>query len=350
ETTRVSVNSNETPANGDSFSPTLSADGRYVAFESDATNLVIGDSNGTDDVFIHDRVTGVTTRVSVSGGTQANDASDSPALSADGRYVAFYSDATNLVTGDSNGTGDIFVHDRVTGVTTRVSVSGGTQANDASDSPALSADGRYVAFYSDATNLVTGDTNGTGDIFIHNRETGETTRVSVADDVTEANGYSDSPALSADGRYVAFYSDATNLVTGGASGIGDIFVHDRETAGVTTRVSVASNGTEADSASILPTLSADGRYVAFTSFASNLDPGDTNGMFDIFVHDRVTVETTRVSVASNGTEADFDSFSPTLSADGRYVTFESWASNLVTGDTNDAGDIFIVRTGITPGP
>jgi Tol biopolymer transport system component len=349
-TTRVSVASDGTQANGGSFTPSISADGRYVAFASIAVNLVSGDTNGVQDIFVHDRQTGQTTRVSVaSGGAQANGPSYDPSISADGRYVAFASLATNLVSGDTNNFRDIFVHDRQTGQTTRVSVaSDGTQANGHSYDPSISADGRYVAFASLASNLVSGDTNNTGDIFVHDRQTGATTRVSIGPGGTQANRGSLAPSISADGRYVAFHSDATNLVSGVTNGTTHIFVHDRQT-GATTRVSVASDGTEGNSVSIKPSISADGRYVAFQSIATNLVSGDTNMTQDVFVHDRQTGQTTRVSVASDGTEGNSGSNDPSISANGRYVAFQSQANNLVSGDTGFITDIFIHdrQTGVT---
>ncbi len=349
-TTRVSVASDGTQANGGSSTPSISADGRYVAFASLATNLVSGDTNGVEDIFVHDRQTGQTTRVSVaSGGAQANGPSFDPSISADGRYVAFASFATNLASGDTNDHRDIFVHDRQTGATTRVSVAtGGGQANLASSDPSISADGRYVAFASLASNLVSGDTNNTGDIFVHDRQTGATTRVSIGPGGTQANRGSIAPSISADGRYVAFHSDATNLVSGVTNGTTHIFVHDRQT-GATTRVSVASDGTEGNSVSIRPSISADGRYVAFQSMATNLVSGDTNMYQDVFVHDRQTGQTTRVSVASDGTEGNSGSLAPSISADGRYVAFQSQANNLVSGDTGFITDVFIHdrQTGVT---
>jgi Tol biopolymer transport system component len=233
------------------------------------------------------------------------------------------------------------VHDRLTGQTTRVSVaSDGAQGNGDSECPSISADGRYVAFASLASNLVPGDTNGRMDIFVHDRLTGQTTRVSVASDGTEGNGDSGFPSISADGRYVAFASLASNLVPGDTNGTWDVFVHDRLT-GQTTRVSVASGGAQGNGDSRFPSISADGRYVAFQSYASNLVPGDTNGVLDVFVHDRLTGQTTRVSVASDGTQGDSYSFGSSISADGRYVAFASYASNLVPGDTNGWADVFV---------
>jgi len=343
-TTRVSIASDGAQANSAALWPSISANGRYVAFYSGASNLVPGDTNGAADIFVHDRDTATTSRVSVaSDGTQANGGSGYfPLISADGRYVAFESDASNLVPGDTNGTTDIFVHDRETGATSRVSVaSNGDQANAWSSQPSISTNGRYVTFWSYASNLVPGDTNGTVDVFVHDRETGATTRVSVASDGAQANGHSNSPSsISANGRYVVFHSEASNLVPGDTNGLTDIFVHDRET-GATTRVSVASNGAEANHESRQPSISTDGRYVAFRSYASNLVPGDTNGTADIFVHDRVTGATTRVSVANDGNQANDASTWPSVSADGRFVAFGSYASNLVPGDTNGTADVFL---------
>jgi len=349
-TVRVSVASDGTQSNHDSYNPSISADGRFVAFESEAANLVSGDTNNFRDIFVHDRQTGQTTRVSVaSDGTQSNQHSYNPSISADGRFVAFESVASNLVSGDTNNHQDIFVHDRQTGQTTRVSVaSDGAQANDFSSNPSISADGRYVAFISVANNLVSGDTGVDHDVFVHDRQTGATTLVSVAMDGSEGNGYSEEVSISADGRYVAFRSWADNLVSGDTNNHPDIFVRDRQT-GQTTRVSVASDGTQANDFSFEPSISASGRYVAFASSAGNLVSGDTNSDWDVFVHDRQTGATTRVSVAKGGGQAVGRSHNPSISADGRYVAFASSASNLVSGDTNNHPDIFVHdrQTGVT---
>ena len=353
-TTRVSVATGGTQASGHSSRSAISANGRYVAFSSGASNLVAGDTNGVEDVFVRDRVSGATTRVSVAtDGTQANGGtggSSAPAITADGRYVSFFSWAYNLVAGDTDNVGDVFVHDRLTGATTRVSVAtDGSQANSDSvtsgdnETPSISADGRYVAFHSWASTLVPGDTNFDPDVFLHDRVTGATTRVSVATGGAQVNGGSYQPAISTDGRYIAFYSAASNLVAGDTNVTGDVFVRDR-VSGATTRVSVATGGSQANGFSGRVAISADGRYVAFNSDATNLVAGDTNGRVDAFVRDRVAGATTRVSVANGGAQAN-DHIqavdAPAISADGRYVAFGSWASNMVTGDTNGKQDVFV---------
>jgi hypothetical protein len=341
-TTRVSVDSTGTQANGESTVPTISANGRFVSFESVATNLVDDDTSVMNDIFVHDRKTGETTRVSVnSEGGEANGGSQVPAMSADGRSVVFISGATNLVAGDTNGFDDIFVHDRRTGVTTRVSVaSAGNETDSGSTSPAISANGRIVAFMSPATNLVPDDTNEVDNIFVHDRHTGLTTRVSVNSEGIQANSISDGPTLSANGRFVAFNSAATNLVPNDTNGTFDAFVHDRRT-GETTRVNVASDGTEATSFSANNAISGDGRFVAFFTAAS-LVPEDTNNDFDVFVQDRKTRTTARVNVNSAGGQANGHTIRlPSLTADGRTVAFCSEANNLVPDDTNGALDIFV---------
>lgn len=352
--TRVSVDSAGRQGNDMSSAnsrPSMSADGRYVAFVSAATNLVAGDTNEDWDVFVHDRLTGETTRASVnSAGGQGNapefgSGSESASISADGRYIAFSSSASNLVPGDTNDVGDVFVHDRLAGATTRASVSSaGSQGNDwSSGITSISADGQYVVFASAASNLVANDNNDSGDVFVHDRRTGTTTRVSVDSAGQQANSWSRSSVISADGRYVAFNSQASNLVTGDTNDTEDVFVHDRQT-GVTTRANVNSAGGQANDGSdvgFLLFISADGRYVAFDSYASNLVEGDTNGTSDIFVRDRQASATTRVSVSSGGWQGSFRSEFPSISSDGRYVAFASGALNLVAGDTNYVDDIFV---------
>jgi hypothetical protein len=354
ETTRVSVASDGEQGYFGSIFPEISADGRYVVFASLAPNLVDDDTNGFEDIFLHELSTGETTRISVaSDGTQANNHSYYPSISADGRLVVFQSLASNLVDADINGVDDVFVHDTSTGETTIISLaSDGTQGNQWSDQASISPDGLYVAFRSYASNLVPGDTNNVcdtdhdgsyvdncQDIFLHQRLTGETTRVSVASDGSQGNNWSGWPSVSVGGRYVVFQSWAEDMVENDTNGGSDIFIHDRLT-GETARVSVASDGSQADCYSTFPSISANWRFVAFESCASNLVDGDTNGRFDVFVHDRFTHQTTRISLTSGGSQADGDSGRANISADGRYVPFDSYATNLVIGDTNELMDVF----------
>jgi hypothetical protein len=342
-TTRVSMASNGDEGNDGSYTPSISSDGRYVSFASAASNLVEGDTNGVTDIFVHDQQTGETERVSVSsGGTESDGASVFARIAPDGQYVVFHSDATNLVVGDTNGSRDVFLHDRQAFETVRISVSSsGIQGNGDSAWPnRISADSRYVAFASDASNLVEGDTNGVTDIFIHDQQTGETKRVSVSSGGTESDGASGWGTISSNGRYVTFYSEATNLVENDVNEAIDVFLHDRET-GETKQISVSSSGLRGNRDSDQTSISSDGRFVAFRSDATNLVVGDMNEIQDIFVHDQQTGETTRVSVSSDGAEGNGYSERPNISSDGRYVTFYSEASNLVTGDTNEVGDIFI---------
>jgi Tol biopolymer transport system component len=348
--TRVSVSSSLGQANGFSDQGVISADGRYIAFYSIATNLVPGDTNGFSDIFVHDFGSGATTRASVdSNGVQANNHSDSPAISSDGRYVAFQSFANNLVPGDTNGTHDIFLHDSLTGMTVRVNVSSsGIEANDTSGSPAVSMDGRFVAFVSSASNLVPNDTNGLDDVFVRDLQTSATVRVSVDSAGVQANGTCFSPRISADGRYVVFVSAATNLVPGDTNSASDIFVHDMQT-GVTFSPTVDPNWVIGNAASDSPWISPDGRYIAFRSDASNFVLGDTNGASDVFIQDTTTSVVTRASVDSSGVQGNNYSSFPSISSDGRFLAFASYADNLVSGDINGFRDVFVhdFQTGLT---
>ncbi len=309
---RVSVDDNGVQGNDVSASYGISADGRFVAFFSVASNLVPGDTNGVRDVFVYDRQTDTTQRVSVaSSGAQGNGASNAPKISADGRYVTFQSDASNLVPGDTNGMTDVFVYDRQLNTTECVSLAvDGTTGYGKSSVGGISADGRYVAFSSDANNLVLNDANGMSDVFVFDRQTHTMER--VGDGIVAVQ-----PDISADGRYVSFSS-------------GDVFVYDRDNH-LFERVSLASDGTQANGESQGGKISADGRYVTFLSLATNLVPGDTNGTSDNFVYDRQTHTTERVSLASDGTQTNMTSFAGSISADGRYVAFHSMATNLVPG-------------------
>jgi hypothetical protein len=260
-----------------------------VAFNSFSADLVAGDTNQVMDVFVRDRQAGTTERVSVSSaGLQANATSAFPAISPDGRYVAFSSLATNLAGAGPNGIAQVYLHDRLTGLTELVSVaSDGAAANNGLlVPPSISSDGRLVVFISTATNLVSGDSNGTADIFVHDRLAGSTRRISIAGDGAQGNGMSDGFSITPDGRYAAFQSTSSNLVAGDTNNQRDIFVHDLRT-GHTERVSTAGDGAQANGASSSPAISADGKWIADGSAATNLVDNDTNGLADVFIRERL---------------------------------------------------------------
>jgi len=343
---RVSVTSAGLEATGGSDANSVSATGRYIAFQSSAPDLVSGDSNGAIDIFLHDRETGIVKRVSVdSNGTEANGSSFQPSISGDGRFIAFQSSASNLVVGDGNGVQDIFVHDAVTAVTERISVSsGGVEGGNNSTNARISSDGRHVAFQSTANNLVGGDTNGFEDSFVRDRQLGTTVRVSVATGGAEATGGASIwPSISGDGRYVAFASGKNNLIAGDSNGAQDIFVHDLQGL-ITERVSVSSAGVQAGAGSVVPSISPDGNRVTFQSSANNLIASDANGFDDVFLRDRQAGTTILVSQSTDGTQGNSGSGNNSragLSTDGSVILFSSAANNLVSGDSNAAMDVFV---------
>lgn len=343
-TKRVSITSNGAQASGDPSRPSISGDGRFVAFSSDAPDLVTDDNNAHHDVFLHDRDSGATQVVSISStGELGNHDSFTrrPSLSYDGRLIVFFSAADNLVPGDSNGVMDVFLHDRLTGATELISKSTDLQQGNADSSyPTISSNGNFIAYYSDASNLVENDLNGSTDVFLYNRLAQTTTRVSISNSGEEGNDLSDLPSISADGRFVAFFSLASNLVAGDTNGKADIFVRDTHD-GLTRRASVASDGSQANGLCDVPSLSADGRYIAFYSFADNLVPGDDNGFTDVFRHDFLTGETIRISIGASGTQGTNDSLCSAISADGQVVGFYSYANNLIPEDNNNQPDVFI---------
>lgn len=331
-TSLVSRDSSETQAdqNATNIFAAVSDDGRYVAFDSIATNLASGDSNGTSDVFVHDRDTGATERVSVdSSGVEANAASVDPDISADGRYVVFESDATNLVADDTNSRMDVFVHDRQTGTTERVSVdSSEAQVSASSRNAAISADGRYVAFDSDGMGG-----GSASDVFVRDRVAGTTTLVSLNDPVTGNNIFSAAQAnISADGRFVAFQASV--------SFVSQIYRFDRSTSD-TVRVSTTSTGDFGNGSSYFPSISADGRTVGFESNASDLISGDTNGTGDVFVRDFQAKVMERVSLHGDGSEGCCESLRAHVSADGRFVAFDSQSPLAPPDDDTQDQDVFL---------
>ncbi|MBK7643850.1 MAG: PD40 domain-containing protein [Planctomycetes bacterium] len=315
--------------------PAVSADGRFVVFASDAANLVSGDTNGAGDIFVKDMNEGGVVCVSRNAaGGPAQGESYAASISGAGARVAFASEAADLVVGDTNGQPDVFVRDLIAGTTTRASAGAAGEGDGASAAPCLSADGRFVAFASRATNLVSNDTNGVADVFVRDLQTGLVECVSAAPAGVPGNDASASPALSADGRYVVFASSATNLIAGrrssAESGYWCIYRRDRQ-LGTTIRVSANTAGLRGNSLSSQPAVSADGRYVAFASLATDLVGSDLDGQQDIFVRDVVAGTTVRASLGPAGIEPNGPSSRPAISADGRYVVFESEAANLNDG-------------------
>ncbi|MFE2522535.1 TolB family protein [Streptomyces mirabilis] len=387
---RASVATDGRQADGASAEPALSANGRYIAFVSAAANLVRGDTNGVADVFVHDQRTGRTQRIAEGPATGV-------ALSGDGRNVVFATTAA-LTEDDDNGLDDIYLYDRRTHRTERISHGhpDSPPRSRLNYSPAISANGRIVAYTTATPDAAPGDTNGRDDVIVHDRRTGKNELVQYRTDGTLGEGDSLSASLSADGRHVAFEtadqldpnhdwtharniyvrdrlkgtteqisrptrfvykessfdssisangrmfafsSNVASLVPDDTNKVTDVFAFDRKTQ-TTVRVSTAADGTQADGVSSAASLSADGRRVAFVSAATNLVPGDTNGLADVFVKDLRTGTVERVSVAADGTEADRPAVGSTSLGDHR-IAFSSAATNLVRGDTNDTVDVFV---------
>lgn len=354
-TTRVSLRDDDGQANGDSFNPQVSADGRYVVFASNADNLVSGDDNGVTDIFVRDRETGETLRASVnSDGDEANFASFAPVISDDAHFVAFCSYATNLIVGDDNNVIDVFYHSLISGNTYLASrsVTGGP-GDDVSCDPAdnileargpdISADGRYIVFESYAGDLVGNDGNNIRDIFRYDTSEVTMERVSLSIGGAPANADSRHPTVSADGQRVAFASDATNLVDGDTNGYRDVFVRNLNTSR-TRLISQHSNGTRGNGDSFEPEISDDGLFVVFSSFASNLVDNDSNNYLDVFIRDRAADETGRVSIGDDGEQTNVfaEVMAPSVSGDGRYVVFQTYANSLVPGEPDkDTRDVFL---------
>jgi hypothetical protein len=302
------------------------------------------DTNAFQDVFVFDRTTGQVSRISMAwDGSQANGDSRTPSISGDGRYVAFRSGATNLLPGTMDVSTSIYVCDRQTGDNELASVTWeGAQENGGSWYPHISADGRHVAFISNSTNLVAFDDNGVNDAFMRDLDLGETSMIGVTPEGGAGNGNTGGFGINADGRYAGVFSNATDLLPPGedTNAAQDAFVRDMD-LGVTERVSVSSSGEQAEAGGGSATLDGSGRFAAFQSASSNLVDDDENVATDIFGHDRATGITTLLTVTAAGAQADGNSSDPILSADGCFVVFRSVATNLVPDDTNGFQDVFV---------
>jgi hypothetical protein len=355
ETSQVSVAQNGTQSDGTSVYSAVSGDGQYVAFYSSATNLSDPAGNGSNQIFVKNINTGEVEIASVSSSEiQGTGSSYAAALSEDGNVVVFASAATNLVAGDSNGVTDIFVRDRSSGTTRRANLaSDQSQATGTSSaySLAVSADGRYVLFASSASNLVGAgvDTNSVRDVFLRDMQSLSTQRVSVRADGSQNSGSGcDSPSMSADASVVAFVSDDGSLVDDDSGSNEDVFVKDLA-SGAVSLISRNTQGVPANAASAAPAVSGDGRYVAFYSGASDLVPGDTNERSDIFLYDRNSGLTSRISVGFGGAQSNGHSFSPAFGGNSRYVAFLSMSSNLLAGGKQMMGSYDVYTYDIQTG-
>lgn len=365
-TVLVSVGAGGVAANSFSSDAHISASGRFITFSSSASNLVSGDSNGFDDIFLVDRdpdVNGIfdegnstTQRVSITtGGAEANGPCTSPAIAADGSWVCFASLANNLVASDANSAGDVFAWSRSDGSIRLISLnSAGGQGAGSSGVSAISQDGRFIAFESLAANLVAGDGNGARDIFLRDRDpdldgffdepNSTTIRVSVSNAGVQANADCNTPDISDDGQVIAFQSAASNLFAGANNGIAQVFARVLATSR-TELISRAQGGFPGDGASAFPAVSADGSVIAFESRATNLVAGDTNGWDDVFRVDMVSIALTRASLSVPGTQSALYSQRPSLNHDGTEIAFQSPADDLVALDTNGSFDVFVRSAG-----
>jgi hypothetical protein len=345
-TVRVSEASNGDKADERVYATSISGNGQYVAFHSGAGNLVGTASSQYYDVFLHNWQAGSTSHVSISSSDAAGDQNSmNPSVSSSGRYVAFESIATNLLsTVDDNGVSDIFVKDMSLGTVWRVSVGpGGTQSNGASYNPSISDDGMLNAFESVATNLITGGTSGARHIYIHDRQTDTTDLLSETQAGVEGNLSSWNPSISADGRAVVFESIADNLVDDDTNGERDIYWRDTKT-GTRILVSTSTSGNQDPyEGCYQPAISGDARYVTYHSPGTTFESRDSNGTNDVFVSDIQTGITVRVSSTGDGNAGNNESKNADISADGKYIIFQSYAGDLVSGDTNAKTDIFVAE-------
>ena len=339
KTRLASIRNNGSDANGSSDGPAISGNGRVIAFKSLATNLVRNDENGAADIFVRDLAARKTERVSIAtNGTEAGDVENQPALSFTGRFVAFAT-ASQLVAKDDNHVSDVYLRDRKAKKTRIISVdSNGNSTTDGNSLfPTLSRSGRYVAFESDSDDLIPNDENNSTDIFRRDRKTGKTRRLSVATNGSQLAGNSVYASISADGHLIAFQSGA-EFSPDDDNGYDDVYLRNMN-SGTTSFISRTHDGEDGDQESLYPSLSANGRMVGFYSFATNLFPDFETPLYTAYVFDRVTGNLKMVDRDSNGVPGDGVSWVCGMSADGRFVMLSS-ESTLVVNDENNVADIF----------
>ncbi|MFQ5509003.1 MAG: hypothetical protein ACE5FN_06670 [Leptospirillia bacterium] len=353
---RVSVNDDGIEGNSYSYhqvtgrESAISDDGRFVVFMSNATNLVPNDTNGFNDVFVRDRELGVTRRVNLSHtGAQVYAWTQLPSISGNGRYVVFDSRATDIVPDDTNDSQDVFIHDMLSGVNERISVgSGGQQTSDHSYLAVISADGNRVAFASAAMELP-GAATGRVTIYLRDRLAGTTSVVSIGNDGALANAHASPVGMSADGNFISFITDATNLWDGTLGAANNLYLKDMRPGGRLELLNVSAGGAPADGESTGGAISSDGRWVTFASIATNLVPeGDVNDLWDVYLRDRETGSNARITVAMDGSPMGGGGNSPVISGDGSVIAFRSVSPLLVPGDTKGSGDVFAYEWQATP--
>jgi hypothetical protein len=318
KTTLITVPLDDIQGAANAHKPSLSGDGRYMAYASFSEDVLDGVNEPTSGIFVHDFLTRQSNRISIdSNGAQANNYSRDPQISLNGRFVVFWSIANNLVANDTNNAADIFVHDRATRQTMRVSInSQGDQANDNSYAPSISSDGRYVVFSSHATNLDPTDTNNNRDVFIHDRESHQTKRISIGLNGVQSNGESFDPQISANGRYVGFISSSSNLVFGDRNNIPDLFLHDL-ISGYTSRINVSTTNQEAEQPVTNFSFNGDARFITFASKSKILKTAQYTTTSAVFIRDRLFTKTRQIITSPLIKSPDF----PTISTDGRLILF-----------------------------
>lgn len=348
-TEMISVDPGGEPGGGTTYESDITPDGRYVVFESWAADLDLSScsGNGTGDIYLRDRVTSITECISFhsDGITVSNGRSQYPAISGDGRYIAYTSVASNLVDDDTNGVSDIFVHDRQTGETKRVSVSStGEEGNGRSVALDISGDGRFVVFDSEASNLVPGDTNARWDVFVYDMQADSVRRISVTSSSEQGVRTSRFPRISADGNWAVFHSDSYNLKTVPGGGDFNPYIHNL-TTGETESININNDGIAGNGRSIFAVVNGNGRFVAYQSQARNLDERDELNDWNYFVRDRLEGTMQLVDVSSEGEKSDPSPAAfngrAAISDNGVFVAFASPGSNLVPNDLNDQWDIFV---------
>ena len=350
-TVRVSETTAHIGGNADSSQPVISANGQFVAFTSLAKNLVAGDPNTFEDVFIYNRTTRALELAGArNAGGWPSGASSSPSISADGRYVAFQSNARNVAGTDNNAVNDVFLRDRTAKTTELISrTSSGSAGSSVSEAPSLSADARYVAFHSFAFNLVANDNNGNYDVFVRDRTAKTTTLASATPGGSSANADSGLPRISADGRYVAFESFASDLVTGSATAVSQIYLRNLA-ARTNRRVTNFPDFQPLTGNHYLEAISGDGRFVAFTTDTAHLPPsaGTPLAIYRPFLFDQHLGTLTALAFSPAGYPAENNTFDTALSPDARFVAFASWGSRLTPADGNGVADVFVLDRTATP--